>query len=308
MRNNLLKQLIAAFFIFNMMSCRFFPEENTTYGRNKIGVDVTLQPAIEAELYMFHKTYQNADLKAIYAPEVDIIKQFVNDSFQTVVLARALNDAENEYFRSKKIVPRITTIAKDGIAIILNRQNPDSLLAYEEVLGIFDGTISSWSQISNKNSAGKINVLFDSPNSSTATYFMQLTQINQLPANAFAAANGNMEVIQKVGSNKSAVGVVGLAWLGELSNSEWNTLNKQVRIAYIRPKGSKKDEYYKADQMNLSDSLYPFIRPVNIIECSGSTTLGTGFGSFCYNEQGQRIISKTGILPYIPPLRQINLK
>jgi phosphate transport system substrate-binding protein len=78
---------------------------------------------------------------------------------------------------------------------------------------------------------------------------------------------------------------------------------------YVRPKGSTKDEYYKADQMNLSDSLYPFIRPVNIIDCSGkASTLGTGFASFCYNEQGQRIISKTGILPYFPPERKINLK
>ena len=292
----------------SLQSCKFFPEENTTYGKNKIGVDATLQPAIEAELYMFHNTYQNANLSAIYAPEVDIVKQFVNDSFQTVVLARGLNEEENNYFKSKNIVPRVTTIAKDGIAIILNRQNSDSLLAYEQVLDIFNGKIDKWSQISPKNQCGTINLLFDSPNSSTATYFMALTQNKRLPANAFAAAKGNIEVIEKVSSSKSALGVVGLAWLGELSNSEWNVINKKVRIAYIRPKGSTKDEYYKADQMNLSDSLYPFIRPVNIIECSGSTTLGTGFSSFCFNEQGQRIISKTGILPYIPPQRKINLK
>jgi phosphate transport system substrate-binding protein len=138
---------------------------------------------------------------------------------------------------------------------------------------------------------------------------MALTGKKSLPVNSYAAKNGNMEVIQQVSQSKSAMGMVGLAWLGELSNSDWNKLNKQVRIAYIRPKGSTKDEYYKADLMNLSDSLYPFIRPVNIIDCSGNTSsLGTGFATFCFNEQGQRIMLKTGILPYHMPAREINLK
>ncbi|MFZ4544213.1 MAG: PstS family phosphate ABC transporter substrate-binding protein, partial [Saprospiraceae bacterium] len=305
-KNKFLLLVVPALIIGVGSACKFFPEENTTYGKSKIGIDATLQPAIEAELYMFEQTYKNAKFTATYAPELDIVKQFINDSFEIVVLARPLNQAENDYFKSRKIVPRVTTIAKDGIAIILNQANPDSLLSYEDVIKIFDGAATKWSQISKKNELGEINLLFDAPNSSTATYFLSLINKSQLPVNSFAAQNGNMEVIEKVSKNRSAIGVVGLAWLGELNNKEWNTLNKQVRIAYIRPKGSTKDEYYKADQMNLSDSLYPFIRPVNIIECTGGTTLGTGFASFCFNEQGQRIISKTGILPFTPPQRKIN--
>ena len=292
-----------------LSACRFFPDENTTYGKSKIGVDATLQPAMEAELYMFLQTYKYADLKGIYQPEIDIIKQLVNDSFEIVVLARELNASEKEYFASKKVTPRITPIAKDGIAIILNKANPDSLMSYEDIIHIFEGSANKWAQISKNNTCGNINLLFDSPNSSIATYFMSLTGKNTLPANSYAAQAGNMEVIERVSKTKSAMGMVGLAWLGDLKNDDWNQINKEVRIAYIRPKGSTKDEYYKADQMNLSDSLYPFIRPVNVIDCSGKTgTLGTGFASFCYNEQGQRIISKTGILPVFPPERKINLK
>jgi phosphate transport system substrate-binding protein len=307
-----MKKIILNTILFNILltfcACNFIPKENTTYGTNKIGVDATLQPAIEAEMYMFHQTYKNADLKPFFQPEVEIIKQFVADSFETVVLARELNQAEKDFFKSKQIVPRVTKIGKDGIAIILNKSNPDSLLSYEDVIKIFEGTTTNWSQISKSNNLGDINLLFDAPNSSIATYFMQLTGKNTLPQNSFAAKQGNIEVIEKVSQSRSAMGMVGMAWLGELSNEAWNKLNKQVRIAYIRPKGSTKDEYYKADQMNLSDSLYPFIRPVNIIECSGKTTLSTGFASFCFNEQGQRIMMKTGILPYNMPERKINLK
>jgi phosphate transport system substrate-binding protein len=268
-----------------------------------------LQPAIEAELYMFHQTYKYADLKAIYQPEVDIIKQLVSDSFDIVVLARELNESEKAFFSEKKITPRVTCIAKDGIAIIVNKSNPDSLMSYEDVVRIFEGTATNWTQVSKNNTCGGINLLFDAPNSSTATYFMSLTGKNALPPNSFAAQAGNMEVIERVSKVKSAMGMVGLAWLGDLKNEDWNRINKQVSIVYVRPKGSTKDEYYKADQMNLSDSLYPFIRPVNVIDCSGkASTLGTGFASFCYNEQGQRIMSKTGILPFFPPERKINLK
>ncbi len=289
-------------------SCNFFLEENTTYGKNKIGVDATLQPAIEEELYMFHQAYKMASLKATYEPEVDIIKRFIADSFEIVVLARDLKAEEIAFFKAKTITPRVTTIGKDGIAIIMNKANADSLLSYEDVIKIFEGSTTKWSQISKRNALGDIKLFFDARNSSTSTYFMTLTGKNTLPVNSFAANNGNMEVIQKVSESKSAMGMVGLSWLGELNNADWNKLNKQVRIAYIRPKGSTKDEYYKADLMNLSDSLYPFIRPVNVIECSGGNSLGTGFANFCIKEQGQRIMLKTGVLPYYMPARRINLK
>lgn len=302
------KYIALGLVLVGLASCNFLPKENTTYGKARIGVDATLEPAIASELYMFKATYKNSDLQPYYAPEVDIIKNWEQDSFQTIILTRPLNTSENEYFASRKIVPRITPIAKDGIAIILNKNNPDSLLSYEEVIKIFEGNLTNWSNISSSNRSGDINLLFDSPNSSIATYFMTLTGKTTLPPNAYAAQYGNMEVIEKVSQSKSALGLVGLAWLGDLNNATLNAVNKQVRIAYVRPKGSMLNEYYKADQMNLSDSLYPFIRQVNIIECSGGTTLATGFASFCYNEQGQRIMAKTGILPQFPPERQVTLK
>jgi phosphate transport system substrate-binding protein len=36
--------------------------------------------------------------------------------------------------------------------------------------------------------------------------------------------------------------------------------------------------------------------------------LGTGFTSFVSSDKGQRIILKTGILPYVEPARIVNVK
>ncbi len=290
-----------------LVSCDFLPKEDTTYGKNRIGIDATLQPALEPAFFMFHETYRNAELTPWYKPEVELIKDLVNDSLKLLILGRKLDTMEQRYVNGKDITPRYTPIARDALAIILNKNNRDKLLSYENVMGVFNGTIQKWSQISANNPLGDVQLIFDSPNSSTATYFMRTLGINRLPMKA-AAAKSVDDVIDKVSKIPNAIGVVGLAWVGNMTDKDLNEVNKKVNIAYIRPKGSTKDEYYSPDQMNIYDSLYPFSRTIYIVECTGTTTLGTGLASFIYAEQGQRLMLKTGILPYWVPPRTINIK
>jgi phosphate transport system substrate-binding protein len=302
-------KIFILFFIITItnVGCNFFPKEATTYGKNRIGVDETLQPALKPAFYMFKTTYQKADLQVDYLPEVNIIREMYRDSIELLVLSRKLNDEENALMKERQITPRYTPIARDGLVILLNKSNPDKLLSYEQILDIFSGKITNWSQVSKKNGNGKIQLIFDNDNSSTATYFLDQLNMKTLPEGA-AAAKGVEDIIDKVSKVKGGIGVVGLAWVGNLNEAEDNKVKNLVNIAYVRPKGSTKDEYFTPDQMNISDSLYPLSRTIYVVDCSGRSSLGTGFASFMFTEQGQRIILKTGILPYFVPARTINLK
>ena len=286
-----------------VVSCKFYADESTTYGKNKIGIDVTLQPPLEEELRLFHLTYKDAQLTPIYKPELELIKEIREDSLRLFVLGRKLTAEECDFGNGHSFMPRYTTIGIDALAIIENPNNPTKLLTYEEVEKIFKGEITQWSQLDKKNNLGAIQLLFDGNNSSTATYFMTEFGIKQLPKGA-VGATGNLDVIEKISKVPNALGFVGMSWLSRMSDKQLSEVENKVNLAFIRPKGSTKDEYYQADPMNVSDSLYPFIRPIYVID-AGRTTLGTGFASFVFSDVGQRAMLKTGTLPIQMPTRKM---
>jgi len=58
---------------------------------------------------------------------------------------------ETTQFAAMKLFPKETVVAKDGIALILNRDNPDTLLSVDQLKKIISGEISDWKQINPKS-------------------------------------------------------------------------------------------------------------------------------------------------------------
>jgi phosphate transport system substrate-binding protein len=286
-----------------LLSCKFYAEESTTYGKNKIGIDITLQPPMAEELRLFHLTYKDAELTPIYKPELDLINEIKNDSLRLFVLGRKLTPEECDFGNGRSFVPRYTTVGIDALAIIENPSNPTKLFTYEEIEKIFKGEITQWSQLDKNNNLKNIQLFFDGNNSSTATYFMDKFGVKKLPKGA-AGAEGNLDVIEKISKVPNAIGFIGMSWLSNMTDKELSDVNGKVKLAFIRPKGSTLDQYYQADPMNVSDSLYPFIRPIYVID-AGRTTLGTGLASFIFSDVGQRAMLKTGTLPIQMPTRKM---
>lgn len=119
-------------FSFILFGCN--SEENTkeytdtpTSGQIKISVDETFYSVIDGELDTFHAYYKYADIKASYVPETQCFKDLMNDSARLIIVARNLTDDEKKYFESKKLFPRITKIAYDGVAFIINNENNDTI-------------------------------------------------------------------------------------------------------------------------------------------------------------------------------------
>ncbi len=67
-------------------------------------------------------------------------------------------------------------------------------------------------------------------------------------------------------------------------------------------------EFYAPSQNNIGEGKYPLARDLYIINCQGSSGLGMGFASFVAGEQGQRIVLKSGWLPFRTPSRLIQVR
>ena len=57
--------------------------------------------------------------------------------------SRRFLETEENYLKSLKIIPRTYLIGMDAIALIVNNENNDSLLTYDQAYYIFNGKIDN---------------------------------------------------------------------------------------------------------------------------------------------------------------------
>src|SRR5258706_3043962 len=121
--------------------------DNPTSGSIKIGVDESLSPLLEAEVDTFQGTYHYAFLHAVYSSEAEAMDLLLKDSVRVAVVTRKLNNDEMQVFNQVKIIPDQVKVAKDGVAIILNRNNTDSVFQFSQLQSIVEGKVTQWKQI-----------------------------------------------------------------------------------------------------------------------------------------------------------------
>jgi phosphate transport system substrate-binding protein len=284
-------------------------DETPTRGNIRIAVDESFSLLLDTELYTFHTFYQYAHVTPLYLPENDVIDYFLSDSIRTIVTTRKLTKDQEEYFSSRQIIPKTTTIAYDALAIIVNRSNPDSFLMYPQVMNIFKGGIVNWNEISKKNNNGKIKVVFDNNKSGNIRYFIEKFGLTGKFASNFIAASSNEQVISYVENNKNALGIVSVNWISDKHDSTSIEFLNRIRVAAITPEYDPEgSDYYKPYQAYIADKSYPFIREVYIITKETFSGLGTGFTAFIAGEKGQRIILRSRLVPATMPIRVIQIK
>ncbi len=284
--------------------------ETTTSGTIKIGVDESYQLLLDTEILTFTSTYNNAHITPIYKPELEIRDLFINDSIRTMITCRQLTQNETDFLTSKQIIARTTKVAHDAIAFIINKNNPDTLLTYNEIKNIFSGTIDNWNQINKKSKNSKIKVVFDNEKSGNVKYFVDKFALSNKFPESFSSVNFNEEVVNYVKGHENAIGIVSVNWISDRQDSISHSFLTKVNVVAvsneIEPDGG--GNYYRPYQGFVADKSYPFIRDVYIVCRETFPGLGTGFSSFLAGEIGQRIILKSGMVPATMPVRLVMIK
>ncbi|MES1225056.1 MAG: substrate-binding domain-containing protein, partial [Bacteroidota bacterium] len=141
--------------------------DTPTSGSITIVCDESYQPLISTEADTFTEIYRQAKINVKYLPEADAFRQLTdNDSVRLIVSARELNENEKDYFKGRKLIPRVTKIAIDAVALLMNNENPDTLLKYSQVEHVLAGNIGHWKDLNKSSKLDSIRIVFD--NSSSA--------------------------------------------------------------------------------------------------------------------------------------------
>lgn len=302
-------------------------------GSATIFCDDGFKNILEEEIEVFEYSYPEASIIPFYVSEGEALDSLLADCTQAIISTKQLNKEQIEYMKAKhKRVVRQNCIAVDAVALITNKKNPVSALSMTEISDILNGKITRWNQLAG-NDTTAIKLVFDNAESSTVAYMRDsfLPEGEKIAdhTNSFAQKN-NAEVFDIVKTDPDALGIISVSWLGDdLSvakkvpmdkrmedyQNETDTvatnLTSEVNILKVSNPTEKNDfspVAYKPYQAYIYSGDYPLVRKVFMISTASNSTVLHSFYVFMTGFVGQKIITKTGILPYHMNPRVVEVK
>ena len=113
--------------------------------------------------------------------------------------------------KSKGVDMQTITVAKDGIALIVNEANPLTEIALEEIELIFSGDVTDWSAITAQT--GSISAYTRNTSSGTYAVFQKMAMSSRDYGSDTQKMAGNEQIASEVASNPNGIGYVGLAYI-----------------------------------------------------------------------------------------------
>ncbi len=268
--------------------------DTPTSGILTMASDDSYKPTVDAEIEVFQALYVNASIHVKYEPEDSLFSDLLHDSARVIVAGRKLNTQEGNFFKSRQLFPEQDKIATDALALIVNNDNPDTLLSIDKIKAIFNGD-SLW----DSPGKDKIAVVFDHENSGNSRYIREnLMKGATFPSYCFAL-HGNPQVIDYVSKNKQALGIIGVNWVSNDYDSATQGFLNKVKIVWVS--ATPGGRHFQPYQYYIKTGDYPLCRDVYMIKTEPYMGLGSGFVSFVTCDKGQRIIFRDGILPATVP-------
>ncbi|HTD98406.1 MAG TPA: substrate-binding domain-containing protein [Mucilaginibacter sp.] len=258
--------------------------------------DESFAPILDEELYVFNSTKPGTKSTITYKSENDVVRLLLNDSARFAFLSRKLSDGEIKALKARNLPVRVTKFAMDAVALIVNEASADTTISVSEIKKMLRGETKTDNSI-----------VFDNPNSSLVRYLKDLAGTAQLEQKNIYALKSNKEVIEYVSKHPKAIGIIGFSWLND-PDTDYAEAAKNVKTVAVKDDNNKEapNQYFRPTQSTLYLKQYPLMRDLYMVNCiSSKNGLGAGFEHFIVSDKGQRIVLRSGLLPFLIPGREI---
>lgn len=276
--------------------------------------DESFQPILSelSDLYTLRKP--EATMMPVYCSEDSALRLLLNDSVRMAITTQPLNDKQKEFVAAHHLAVTQSKIAYDAFALIVNKENTDTVINLEELRGIIQGRITDWKQLEVTHRSGKLSLVFDASGSSTVRYMKDsLNGGKELKGNIFAQGS-NLKVIEAVKENPNVIGVVSTDWLRQQKGDSTTIQSFQgldVNVMLVGKLGKKAGDWQRPYQYYIATGEYPLVRSVWAISTDPRTrsTLKS-FYFFLKDNVGQRVICNSSqLLPRNQvQVREVNVR
>lgn len=205
------------------------------------------------------------------------IAAIIDSTADIGMASRRAKPTEMSAAKAKGIAMKPTIVCFDGIAIIVNSNNPIGELTKRQVEQIFTGDVTDWSAVG--GASGTISVYTRNTSSGTYSDFKDLAMKKRDYAGSSQKMAGNEQIVSEVAKNPNGIGYVGLAYIHE----------DGIKVATIEG-GTPTKESVLAKK-------YPYARPTFYYTNGEPEGEAAKFIDFTLSEAGQKIVEQIGFVP-----------
>ena len=204
------------------------------------------------------------------------IAAITDGTAQIGMSSRRAKPTEMSAATAKGVTLKPIVVAYDGMAVIVNGQNPIARLSRRQVEQIFTGDITDWSAVGGK--PGRISIYTRNTSSGTYSDWKDLAMNKRDYARSSQKMAGNEQIAAEVAKNPNGIGYVGLA--------------------YIHAEGIK---VVPADGVlptkeTVQNKKYPYARPTFYYTNGEPTGEAAKFVEFTLSDEGQKMAEKVGFV------------
>jgi len=177
----------------------------------------------------------------------------------------------------------VTSVAQDGIAVVVNPVNTIQFITLDQIRNIYLGKITKWSEITGADVPGTNNqivVIGRDSASGTRTYFDETVLLKATPTRQMLEKNSNGAVLQTVAQTPGSIGYISIGFV-----------TKDVKALPI---------WYNANRIipasidNVKTKTYPISRDLYVITNGQPSGLAGDFIQYILSPEGQKIVADEG--------------
>ena len=292
----------------------------------RVACDATFENIMQQEIDVFeYRTDYKYPVLPYYVSEAQCLDSLMSGIVDVAVLSRPLTPYEVQRLTERGRKPHTTEIAIDGIAIIVNQDNPLEELTTAQLGDILSGKYLTWKDLGADN-LGDIKVIFDNPRSSTSRCLKEKLLADSVAfgpsVGAVSDSLDSRRVFELVAKNPNAIGVIGVSWVTRDLNSVDMTIaqrndysdnyevepdlnfREEIKVMKI---GETAEDAVRPWQAYLFDGTYPLWRSIYMVNTGGNGTGAHSFYVFVTSWIGQKLMQETGILPKVIHTKVVQL-
>jgi phosphate transport system substrate-binding protein len=190
------------------------------------------------------------------------------------MVSRAMKDEEKDL--------HAFPVARDGVGIILHKENPVPSLTDEQVIAIYTGKITNWKDVGGKDAA--ITVVNKAEGRSTLEVFLHYFKLKNTDVRAQVVIGDNEQGVKTVSGNRNAIGYV------SIGTAEYDA-SQGVQIKLL-PTGG-----VIASTETVRNGTFPISRPLHIVTRTPPVGLAKAFIEYAQSHAVHDIIKQQYFVP-----------
>ena len=282
-------------------SCGGKPTYDYDKAAKQFAADESLSPIVDEELDAFNMRNKKGNIDPLYTNEQDAIEMLLKKETWLVFTTRRLSPNEETILKEQQLNPRCYPLAYDGLTLIINKENNDSLITVDNFVKILTGEVTLWKELYPASTLDSIRVAFDNPKSSTVRFCVDsVLQGKEMKTTGnVRAVQTSREVVDYVEKHRNAIGIVGSIWLNDQRDTTNMVYGRNIKVMRVSNSSeATPSNSYDPSQWNIAYNYYPFIRTIYaLVTDPRSSGVARRLGNFCTLPDGQLVIFNAGLFP-----------